>query len=306
MTKNIVLAITANIFEWYEYVILVFLSNFISSHFFALNDEKGSVLLTFSVLAIGYLARPAGAVFFGWLSDRKGTSSVLTVVMLMMALPNLLIALLPSYDAIGICSSISLVVTRMAQGFACGAELPLMAVHLYQTSEKSRLICALVNASSLLGVLLASMVMVVMSSLITDHEMVAGAWRYPVLLGLPMMVVLFTFRKRMFRLKPDKHPYIASDKKGLAVKPYLDGIAIVSILQVTFYCLYVWFADYLRIYLSVDEHTCTVIRFLSLLWLAVIVIASSRYLEKDWHWNDTEGHAHFSWFGFSVLLHNQF
>ena len=281
--KKTLLAISANVFEWYEYVVFAFLGKYIGVLFFYSQGDKDAVLFTFSALAAGYLARPVGALYFGMVSDRKGVSETIFKAMILMAAPTILLLISPTYDDAGILSSLLLVTLRLVQGFAAGAELPLMAVHAYNTGGKEhrKILCAFVNASSLLGVLVASLVMFLFHTLFTDEEMLDGAWRYPFALGLPVFIMIFYARQKVFSSGWQVHREVRKMKLIKDNLPSLiEGFLIVSSLQVSFYILFVWYADYLRVFLGVPQDITVIIRLFSLCVLFLVVFLSGFFLSR--------------------------
>ena len=99
--KRAYFTLSANIFEWYEYVVFAFLSEYLGVVFFGSGTGKESVFFTFTVMATGYLARPLGAVYFGLLSDKKGSAKALSFSLLLMAIPAFFILCIPVYEQVG-------------------------------------------------------------------------------------------------------------------------------------------------------------------------------------------------------------
>src|SRR5471030_2095605 len=86
------IALTANIFEWYEFSLTAFMALEIGRLFFPATSEKTALMLSFSVFASSYLARPFGSVFFGIWGNRRGAGAALKLSMIGMAIPASLIA----------------------------------------------------------------------------------------------------------------------------------------------------------------------------------------------------------------------
>lgn len=122
--------LVANIFEWYEFVIYAYLADILGAIFFHADDSVSGLIKAFAVFAVGYFARPLGSLFFGMLGDRIGRGYPLKITLLMMATPTALIGFLPVYADIGILAPSLLLVLRLIQGFAMGAEWPLNACYI--------------------------------------------------------------------------------------------------------------------------------------------------------------------------------
>lgn len=282
--KMMLFVISANVFEWYEYVVFAFLAKYMGVLFFNVDNEVESVFYTFSVLGVGYFARPLGAFYFGRLGDKEGVGNAAKKAMVIMALPAILTLFIPEYANVGVLSALLFVTLRMIQGFAAGAELPLMAVQAYALSaaENKRLSCALVNASSLLGVLLASLIVCLLGNVFSDQEILAGAWRYPFIVAMPLMIIVFWFRVCILSCDPVRKEQ--SIMKALGVKKnrfaIIESFFVIAALQVSFYIIYVWYSDYLKLYLGVSDVIASYIRFFSLGFLFLSVICFGFLLHR--------------------------
>jgi MFS family permease len=99
--------------EFYDFYIygtaaaLVFGTLFFPS--FPATAGTPAALATF---AVGFIARPLGAVVFGHFGDRLGRKRILIVSLLLMGLSTVLIDCVPSYASIGVAAPVALVVLR--------------------------------------------------------------------------------------------------------------------------------------------------------------------------------------------------
>src|SRR5436305_340093 len=91
--------------------------------FFPSDNPQVGIVASFATFGVGYVARPIGAFVLGHWGDTHGRKNVLVLCMLMMGLSTFLVALLPTYGAIGIMAPILLVALRLIQGFAVGGEI---------------------------------------------------------------------------------------------------------------------------------------------------------------------------------------
>lgn len=81
-------------------------------------------LQTFGLFAAGYLARPLGGVIMAHFGDLLGRKRMFTLSIFMMAVPTLIMGLLPTYAQIGIWAPLALLLLRVIQGAAIGGEVP--------------------------------------------------------------------------------------------------------------------------------------------------------------------------------------
>lgn len=61
--QTLKIALTANLFEWYEFSLTAFMALEIGRLFFPDANEKTALISSFSVFASSYLARPIGSIF---------------------------------------------------------------------------------------------------------------------------------------------------------------------------------------------------------------------------------------------------
>ena len=91
--------------------------------FFPSDNPQVGIVASFATFGVGYVARPIGAFVLGHWGDTHGRKNVLVLCMLLMGGSTFLVALLPTYSAIGIWAPVLLVVLRLVQGFAVGGEI---------------------------------------------------------------------------------------------------------------------------------------------------------------------------------------
>ncbi len=96
------------------------------------------LLAAMATYGVGYVARLAGAVYFGRMGDRLGRKRVLFITIAMMGVSTTLIGALPTYAQIGLFAPALLVVLRLVQGFGAGAEIAGATVMLVEYAPKGR------------------------------------------------------------------------------------------------------------------------------------------------------------------------
>lgn len=99
------------------------LSNIITELFFPPKNPELAEISFWAVYAVGYLARPLGAVIFGHVGDSHGRRLTLLISVLLITLPTLLIGCLPTYAHIGLAAPILMALLRFVQGVAVGGEV---------------------------------------------------------------------------------------------------------------------------------------------------------------------------------------
>jgi MFS family permease len=131
--------------------------------FFPGSDPLTGTLLSFATLGVGFAARPLGGIIGGHLGDRVGRKPVLVASLIVMGLATFVIGLLPTYAAAGIIAPILLVIVRIVQGLAFGAEWGGAILMTYEHAPWRRKgsFTGIVQAGFPVGLLLANLVFLV-------------------------------------------------------------------------------------------------------------------------------------------------
>lgn len=123
LRKIVAASLIGTTIEWYDYFLYGSAAALVFGRvFFPESDPLTGTLLSFLTYAIGFAARPIGAVVFGHFGDRLGRKKLLVVSLLMMGLSTALIGCVPGYDTIGVAAPLLLTTLRLVQGFALGGE----------------------------------------------------------------------------------------------------------------------------------------------------------------------------------------
>jgi len=255
LRKNTFAGIVGNLFEWYDFAVFGFLASVLSGHFFPAQDPLTGLIETYGVFAVGYLMRPLGGILFGHLGDRLGRKKALQLSMFLMAVPTVLIGLLPTYQQIGVGASIVLILLRLVQGISVGGELIGSVSFLVETAPPRRRglqgswsLCSAVG-----GLLLGSGLVVALEHFIGHSAMQLWGWRLPFLMGVFVLLVGLWLRAKM----TESPEFLEVKRRGdlrklplrdvLAVMPgrVLRLVAIIIIVTSSTYMLFVWMPTYL-------------------------------------------------------------
>ena len=140
-----------------------------------------ALLASFATYSVGFVARPIGALVFGW-----------------MGLSTTLIGLIPPYAQIGVWAPACLVILRFAQGFGAGAELSGGAVMLaeYAPAKRRGLVASIIAIGSNSGTLLASLVWLLVLQL-DKEDLMSWGWRIPFLASILIAGVALYLRRHV-------------------------------------------------------------------------------------------------------------
>lgn len=95
--RTLALASLGGALEFYDFIIFVFFTAVIGQLFFPPDTPDWlRQLQAFGLFAAGYLARPLGGIVMAHFGDRSGRKRMFTLSVFLMAIPTLLIGLLPT------------------------------------------------------------------------------------------------------------------------------------------------------------------------------------------------------------------
>ncbi|WP_173569846.1 MFS transporter [Acetobacter conturbans] len=184
--RTLALASLGGALEFYDFVIFAFLAKLIAAHFFPASQAAWlRQTETFGLFGAGYLARPLGGIVMAHFGDIAGRKKVFTFSVLLMALPTLMMGLLPGYDTLGAAAPLILLLLRMAQGAAIGGEAPGGWVFVAEHAPPGRtgLATGLLTGGLTGGILLGSLVILALNGTLSPDDVNAWGWRIPFLLG---------------------------------------------------------------------------------------------------------------------------
>lgn len=177
--------------EWYDFFLYGTAAALIFNKlFFPAFDPLTGTLAAFGTYAVGFLARPLGAVVFGHYGDRVGRKSMLLVTLALMGIPTTLIGLIPTYESIGYGAAVLLVLMRFFQGMAVGGEwggAALMAVE-HAPDGRRAFFGSLPQAGVGAGLILSSLAMSAASQL-PEEDFLSWGWRVPFLASVVLLAV---------------------------------------------------------------------------------------------------------------------
>jgi MFS family permease len=184
--KTLGLAALGGALEIYDFIIFVFFALTLSQLFFPPEmPEWLRLLQSFGIFVTGYLARPLGGILMAHFADRLGRKKVFSLSILMMALPCLLIGIMPTYAQIGYFAPLLLLALRILQGAAVGGEVPSAWVFVAEHAPVGHRGYALgfLQAGLTFGYLIGALTATFLAQVFTPAEILDYAWRYPFLLG---------------------------------------------------------------------------------------------------------------------------
>ncbi len=177
--------------EYYDYALYGFCASLLAAQFFSVQEPTTALIKTFGIFVAGSLSKPLGAILFGHIGDHFGRSISLKISMIGIALPTVIIGLLPTYAVIGWWAPLLLLLCRILQGMLTAGESEGARIFIYESIGKHRpcLTNSLSGIASMLGIYLASLAASACIALETRD-----AWRLPFLVGGILGIGVFWIR----------------------------------------------------------------------------------------------------------------
>ncbi|MER7847782.1 MFS transporter [Kitasatospora sp. NPDC096077] len=212
--------------EWYDYFVygtaaaLVF-----GKVFFPNSDPLTGTLLSFLTYAIGFAARPLGALVFGHFGDRVGRKKLLVLSLLLMGGATTAIGLLPTYDSVGVTAPVLLTSLRLVQGFALGGEWGGAVLLVSEHGDRRRrgFWASWPQGGAPAGNLLAAGVLSLMTAVQSESAFLAWGWRVPFLLSAVLVAVGL-----WIRLAVEESPLF---RQALENRPTTEQPPLVGVLK---------------------------------------------------------------------------
>ncbi|OUS91327.1 MFS transporter [Rhodococcus sp. NCIMB 12038] len=262
--------------EGYDFSMYGYMAVIVAPLFFPSDNEVSSLLLTLSVFAAAYAARPLGGIVFGYVGDRVSRRAALMTTLLCMGLSSAAIGTLPTALAIGPAASVALVCLRLLQGFSVGGEVAGAATLVSEAAPEGRRgrYGAMNPFGATLGFALASAVAGLVSFLTTDEQMASCGWRIPFLVALPLAGICLALRRSLVHQPAGENVRPASSPVAAVLKRWRKPL-----LQSSGVSLAVNGSAYFGLtYLSI--HLITELGYpkTGVYWITTVVVAISAFL----------------------------
>jgi MFS family permease len=176
--------------EWYDFFLYGIVTGLVFTKlYFPNSDPLVGTLQAYAVFFVGFVARPVGAAIFGHYGDRIGRKSTLIATLLLTGSATFAVALVPSYEQIGIWGALLLIVLRFVQGVGVGGEWSgsvLLSMEWAKTNAHRGFIASWPQFGSPCGLALANLAVLVFSAISGDQFLTWG-WRIPFFLSIVMV-----------------------------------------------------------------------------------------------------------------------
>ncbi|WFU41354.1 MFS transporter [Bradyrhizobium sp. CB82] len=192
LRRAVVASTIGTAIEWYDFFLYSTVTGLVFAKlFFPHSDPWVGTLEAFAIYAVGFIARPVGAAIFGHYGDRIGRKSTLIATLLLMGLATFAVALVPTYESIGIWGAVILTVLRFIQGVGVGGEWGgsvLMSMEWARNDHSRGLIASWPQFGVPCGLFLANLAVLAFSQM-SGEQFLSWGWRVPFALSLILVGV---------------------------------------------------------------------------------------------------------------------
>ena len=248
--------------EWYDFFLYGAAAGLVFPKlFFGEVDPTTALILSFLTFAAGFIARPVGGIIFGHFGDIVGRKKTLVIALMLMGIASTMIGLLPTYETIGIAAPLLLTFLRFCQGIAIGGQWGGAMLLVTESAPNNRrgFYGAYAQAGAPVGVILANIAFISVSSLTTEEDFLSWGWRIPFLISFVLVIISMYIQLRLEDTRAFKELEASKsaepEKRQIKSSPILEALrrypgrislaagAFLSI-QVTFYILVAFILAY--------------------------------------------------------------
>ncbi|WP_445192520.1 MFS transporter [Sphingomonas sp. Tas61C01] len=186
-----------NLVEWYDWYVYSAFTLYFAPVIFPKASATAQLLNAAAIFAVGFLMRPVGAWAMGIYADRHGRKSALTLSVTLMCAGAFLIAVTPTYAAIGWGAPALLVVARLLQGLSVGGEYGASAVYLSEMAGRERrgFYSSFQYVTLVGGQIAALCVLLLLQAVLSEAQLETWGWRIPFAVGGLLAIAVFRIRR---------------------------------------------------------------------------------------------------------------
>ena len=201
LRRAVIASTVGTAIEWYDFFLYSTVTGLVFAKlFFPEFDPLTGTLNAFAIYAVGFIARPIGAAIFGHYGDRIGRKSTLIATLLLMGLATAAVAVVPTYDVVGIWGAVILTALRFLQGIGVGGEWGgsvLMSMEWSRTRHSRGLVASWPQFGVPCGLFLANLAVLAFSQM-SGESFLAWGWRIPFALSLILVAIGLYIRLGIF------------------------------------------------------------------------------------------------------------
>lgn len=254
LRHRIMAGFIGNVVEWYDFAVYGYLAGVIAPVFFSSTNPTAALIGTYGIFAAGFIMRPLGAAVFGWFGDRYGRARTMQISVMLMALPTLLLGMLPSYQQAGLLAPVLLVLIRLLQGLSVGGEFSSSATYLVETAPdgKRGLTGSWANIGSMTGSLLGVAAAALVTNTLDEQTLSDWGWRLPFLGGAILGIAAIAIRRNLHNSERFSQHHENRDETSPLLQAFttnrretLLALAFASSYGTCYYIVFVYLPEWL-------------------------------------------------------------
>ena len=186
--------------EYYDFFIYATAASLIFPQlFFPSDNPTVAIIASLATYGVGYVARPIGAFVLGHWGDTHGRKTVLLLCMFLMGFSTMAVGLLPTYQQVGCCAPVLLVVLRLIQGFAVAGEISGASSMILEHAPFGRrgFFASFTLQGVQAGQILAAAVFLPLAHYMPEDAFNSWGWRIPFLLSIVVIIAGYIIRREV-------------------------------------------------------------------------------------------------------------
>lgn len=218
--RNIISAGLASTLGWamdlYDLMILLYVATFIGPLIFPSDSPTLQLAFVYASFAVTLLMRPLGSAIFGSLADRSGRKRAMLIAIVGVGIATALMGAVPTYATVGMLAPIIFVLLRLAQGVFVGgvvASTHTLGTETVPAKHRGLMSGIIGGAGAGLGALAASLVFLLLSSVLSPEQFASYGWRimfFTALLTTGLSFIVYS--------KTNESPLFEAAKQGAPKK----------------------------------------------------------------------------------------
>ena len=201
LRKVVGASMAGTVVEWYEFFLYGTAATLVFGQLFfpQTGNALDGIIAAFVTYAVGFIARPLGGIVFGHIGDRIGRKSLLQFSLVLIGISTFLMGCLPSFQTIGYWAPVLLVTLRFIQGFALGGEWggAILLVTEHSPNRSRGFWGSFPQAAVPMGNLVATVVMLVLSAVLSEQAFLDWGWRVGFWLSVVIIAIGYYIRTQV-------------------------------------------------------------------------------------------------------------
>ena len=229
LRRVVAASMAGTVVEWYEFFLYGTAATLVFSKVFFSPDtsDLDAILAAFVTYAVGFAARPLGGVVFGHYGDKYGRKKLLQLSLILVGAATFLMGCLPTFGQVGYLAPALLVTLRFIQGFAVGGEWggAVLLVAEHSPNKERGFWASWPQAGVPAGNLLATVVLLVLTTTLSDAAFLSWGWRVAFWLSAVVVLIGYYIRTKV----TDAPIFVAAQREAEQIKA--TSFSVVEVLK---------------------------------------------------------------------------